>query len=154
MIMPGGPPWYHGKIRGFGYRLTFPRQKILEILSKSSGHLSAEDIYHKAHKAHPGLGLTTVYRTLELLVNARLVFKFDFGDGKSRYELARGPGAESHHHHLICNGCQRVINYSEIADKEKKMLKDAKKDLSRKYKFDIYSHQVHFYGLCQNCKNT
>ena len=44
--MPYGPPWYHGKIRGFGYRLTLPRQKILEVLSRSSKHLSAEEIYH------------------------------------------------------------------------------------------------------------
>ncbi len=150
--MPGGSPWYHGKIRRFGYRLTFPRQKILEVLSRSSKHLSAEEIYHRTHRIYPGVGLTTIYRTLELLVNAGLVFKFDFGDGRSRYELSKGPGATIHHHHLICTNCQRVIDYTEIAKREKKMLHDIERELSKKYKFDIHSHQIHLYGLCDKCK--
>jgi len=150
--MPYGPPWYHGKIRGFGYRLTLPRQKILEVLSRSSKHLSADEIYHKVHRIYPGVGLTTVYRTLELLVNAGLVFKFDFGDGRSRYELTKGPGVNSCHHHLICNRCQRVIDYTETAEREKELFEDIEKELSKKYRFKIQNHQIRFYGLCDKCR--
>ncbi len=149
--MVGGPPWWHGKFAGYGYRMTVPRQAILSTLSKSKKHLSAEDIYLSVHKAYPGIGLTTVYRTLELLVRMGLVFKFDFGDGRSRYELAEGPNT-NHHHHLVCRGCGRIIDYSELVDEETKILKQIGQTLSKKYDFSIDSHQIHFLGLCNKCK--
>ena len=74
--MPGGSPWCHTKFRGCGYRLTVPRQAILDVLTKTSKHLSAEDVYLAVHKLHPAVGLTTVYRTLELLTQMGMVFKF------------------------------------------------------------------------------
>ena len=40
-----GPPWWGGRFRGCGYRITVPRQAILDVLSKTKEHLSAEDIY-------------------------------------------------------------------------------------------------------------
>ena len=150
--MPRGPTWYQAKFKGYGYRWTLPRQKILEVLNKSNKHLSAEDIYHKVHEVYPMVGLTTVYRTLDLLVNADLVFKFDFGDGRTRYELTKGRRDISHHHHLICTNCQRVIDYTEFAKREKRLLSNIKEELSRKHKFEIHTHQVHFYGLCDRCR--
>jgi len=94
----GGPvKWWHGEFRGCGYRITIPRQTILQVLDESKEHLSAEDIYLKVHSIYPAIGLTTVYRTLDLLINMGLIFKFDFGDGRARYELARGTKEPSHH---------------------------------------------------------
>ena len=74
--------------------MTAPREAILSVLNKTSKHLSAEDVYMAVHKIYPTVGLTTVYRTLELLVHMGLVFKFDFGDGRARYELSKGPKGE------------------------------------------------------------
>jgi Fur family ferric uptake transcriptional regulator len=147
-----GPPWWHGKIRGCGYRLTVPRQAILDVLSKTSQHLSAEDIYLTVHKVYPAIGLTTVYRTLELLVQTGMVFKFDFGDGRARYELSEGPGSIGHHHHLVCTGCGRIIDYRDFIDEEIELLKQTEKGLSRKYKFKITNHLIQFYGLCEKCQ--
>ena len=111
-----GPPWWDGRFRGCGYRMTVPRQSILDVLSKTSKHLSAEDVYMAVHKIYPNVGLTTVYRTLELLVQMGLVFKFDFGDKRARYELTEGPKGARHHHHLICTACGRVVDYTFIVD--------------------------------------
>ena len=149
--MPGGCPWWNSRFAGRGYRLTVPRQAILNILNKSKEHLSAEDIYMAVHRVYPGIGLATVYRTLELLVRMGLVFKFDFGDGKSRYELSEGLN-KNHHHHLVCTGCGRIIDYSELVDEEIKVLKRIEKTISKKYNFEINSHQIHFLGLCAKCR--
>jgi Fur family ferric uptake transcriptional regulator len=148
-----GPPWLQGKFRGCGYRLTVPRQAILDVLSKTIKHLSAEDIYLEVHKVYPAIGLTTVYRTLELLVRTGLVFKFDFGDGRARYELSEGPKSIGHHHHLVCTGCGRIIDYTDFINEEIELLKQTEKGLSRKYKFKITNHLIQFYGLCYKCKN-
>lgn len=157
--MPGrccgrGPGWWHGRFRGYGYRLTLARQAILDVLAGTSKHLSAEEIYFQVHKIHPGSGLSTVYRTLELLVQVGLVFKFDFGDGRARYEIIRGEeGKDRHHHHLVCMSCKRVIDYTDFVDDEIELLKKTEENLSRKYDFKIMKHIVQFYGLCDRCKS-
>ncbi len=148
--MPG-PPWCYGRFREAGFRLTLPRQVILDILTQNPRHLSAEEVFLLVHKNYPGIGLATVYRTLDLLTQMGLVFKFDFGDGRSRYELA-DETMKVHHHHLVCTRCARIINYSDLAEKEKKFIKELEAELSKKYKFKINSHQLHFYGLCEKCQ--
>lgn len=114
----------HGRFRGHGYRLTLSRQAILNVLSKTTKHLSAEEIYHEVHKIYPSSGLSTIYRTLELLIQLRMIHKFDFGDGRARYELNRGSENKNyHHHHLVCINCQKVINYTDFIDDEVELLK-------------------------------
>ena len=146
-----GSPWCRGRFRDAGFRLTLPRQAILNVFIQNPKHLSAEEVFLLLHKDYPGIGLATVYRTLDLLTQMGLIFKFDFGDGRSRYELA-DETIKAHHHHLICTRCGRIIDYSDFAEKEKKFIKELETELSKKYKFKISSHQVHFYGLCEECQ--
>ena len=148
-----GPPWWHGRFRGCGHRMTAPRQSILDVLSRTTKHLSAEDVYMAVHKIYPNVGLTTVYRTLELLVQMGLVFKFDFGDRRARYELSEGPKGARHHHHLVCTDCCRVVDYTDFIDEEVELLNQTEKGLSRKYNFEITNHLIQFYGLCDSCRS-
>lgn len=148
-----GAPWLHGKFRGCGYRLTVGREAILDVLSKFKGHLSAEDIYMKVHSQYPNIGLTTVYRTLDVLSNLGMIYRLDFGDGRARYELAEGPEGTSHHHHLICTNCNKVVDYTDFIDEEVELLSETEKGLSKKYDFRITNHIIQFYGLCGKCGN-
>jgi Fur family ferric uptake transcriptional regulator len=146
-----GKRW-HREFRGGGYRITIPRQIILQVLDESKKHLSAEDIFLKVHQIYPTIGLTTVYRTLELLVGMGLVFKFDFGDGRARYELCRGDDSSAHHHHLVCTNCGRIIDYAEFIEEELELINKTKQELEKKYGFEIRNHTLQFYGLCKRCK--
>ncbi|MFC1674963.1 Fur family transcriptional regulator [Candidatus Omnitrophota bacterium] len=146
------PHWWHGHFRGCGHRITVGRGAVLDVLAKSEKHLSAEDIYMKVHSICPNIGLTSVYRTLELLEGMGLVFKFDFGDGRARYELAKGPKGELHHHHLVCTECGRVVDYTDFIEDEVELLNKTKKGLSKKYNFKINNHLIQFYGLCDKCR--
>lgn len=146
-----GQGWWHGKLRGCGYRLTLGREAILDTLSKSEAHLSAEDIYMKIHSKYPNVGLTTVYRTLDVLSDLGMVYKLDFGDGRARYEFAEGPKGAHHHHHLVCTNCNRVIDYTDFIDDEIELLNQTEKGLSKKYNFKIENHLIQFYGLCEKC---
>ena len=148
-----GVPWWHESFRDRGYRLTAPRQAVMNILSKTSDHLSAEDVYFKLHRIDPSIGLTTIYRTLELLVKMGLASKFDFGDGRSRYELSDGPGGLKHHHHLVCTSCGRIIDYTDYIEDELELLKQTEEGLSRKFNFKITNHIIQFYGLCDKCRS-
>ncbi len=143
--------WIENRFRGRGLRWTFPRQIILRKLSRQSRHISVDELYFNIHREYPGIGLTTIYRTLEILHNLGLVQRYDFGDGKTRYELSQGPGI-IHHHHLVCNKCGKIIDYTEMLAEEKELTGKLQANLSKKYDFDIKTHQIHFYGLCNECK--
>ena len=104
------------------------------------------------HKKYPDIGLTTVYRTLNLLTQIGLVLKFDFGDGKARYELSSGSEKEGHHHHLVCTKCNKVIDYKDFIEEEEKLFKKTEKVLSENYNFEITDHLVRFYGLREECR--
>ncbi|RKY39512.1 MAG: transcriptional repressor [Candidatus Omnitrophota bacterium] len=143
-------PWWQARFRGCGYRWTLGREAILEVLSKSEEHLSAEDIYLRVHPKYPNIGLTTIYRTLDILTDMGLVWKFDFGDGRARYELIEG-SKKMHHHHLICKGCNRIVDYTEFIEEEKELVKKMQNSLSKKYNFKITSHIIQFYGFCSKC---
>ena len=153
--MPGkrhGCQWWHEEFKGRGFRITAAREAILEVLSGAAEHLSAEDVYLGVHANYPNIGLTTVYRTLELLVLVGLVYKLDFGDGRARYELAQGPGHIGHHHHLVCTKCSLVVDYTDFIDREIELPTLTEKGLSEKFGFTITNHLIQFYGLCPKCR--
>ena len=141
------------KFKRKGHRLTVPRKAILSLLSRTDNHPSVEEIYFDVHKDYPPIGITTVYRTLDLLVSWSVVRKFDFGEGKARYELIDHPNGLGHHHHLICGSCKTIINYTDFIDKEVELISKLEKRLSRKFNFKINSHVIDFYGVCNECSS-
>ena len=143
---------WRGAIKGCGRRMTVPREIIISVLSDATEHLSAEDIYFRIHETNPAIGLTTVYRTLELLTQMRVLNKFDFGDKRSRYELTDQYSDKKHHHHLVCTKCGRIVDYSDFAEGEACSIACTEKELSKKYDFTISSHHLSFFGTCPDCK--
>ena len=148
--MPLVPKWKQ-RFKGEGFRWTITRKAILDFLSKTSKHMSAQEIYDSLLKLYPGIGLSTVYRTLDLLSRIGLVNKLNIGEGKSRYEYR--PGEESTpHHHLICTNCGRIIDYSDFLDEELILIGKIEKNLARKHNFVVKNHNIDFYGLCKDCR--
>ncbi|NQT26460.1 transcriptional repressor [candidate division KSB1 bacterium] len=145
-------PWWQDRLNDAGFRLTNPRELVLGILRETDKHLSAEDLYVKALQKNPSIGLTTVYRTLDLFTQIGIAQKFDFGDGKARYELANNPLKKAHHHHMVCLKCKSIIDYSDFMKEELELMKKTEKALSKKHKFKIMYHIIHFYGICNSCR--
>jgi Fur family transcriptional regulator, ferric uptake regulator len=134
-----------------GYRFTQLREFILDVLKNKKGHLSVEDIYSNLVKKCSGVNLTTVYRNLEILVELGIVEKFDFGDGRARFELINELNQEDEcgHHHLVCKICGKIIDFEcSSVDKHKSEIEA----VENKYNFKIEEHLVQFRGLCSKCK--
>ncbi|MDI6870687.1 MAG: Fur family transcriptional regulator [Bacillota bacterium] len=127
------------------YRLTPQRALILRLLFEHQGeHLSAEELHALVGRTNPEVGLATVYRTLELLTELRVLQAVDLGDGRARYELA---GEDRHsHHHLLCLSCGRV---EEVRDD---LLERLEQSVEAEHGFAILDHQVKFVGLCRECR--
>ncbi len=143
--------WWRNRLFQAGYRLTTPREIIINILYDTEKHLSAEDIYVKALTVNPSIGLTTVYRTLDMFEKVGVVQRFDFGDGKARFELTTSPDSSGHHHHLVCMKCKKIINYDDFVEEELELMQKTERELSKKHNFKIMHHIIHFYGLCEKC---
>jgi len=144
--------WWQQRLCDSGFRLTNPREVVIRILKNTDKHLSAEDIYIEAIKSRPPVGLTSIYRTLDLFTQIGVVQKFDFGDGRARYELTNNPIKKDHHHHLVCIKCKTIIDYTDFLNEELELMKKTEQALSEKHHFKILHHTIHFYGLCSNCR--
>ena len=142
--------WRH-RFRGQFSRWTLAREAVLDLLSRTSKHMSVKEIYNALFKAYPGIGLSTVYRTLGLLLRSGFLNKIDIGDGQSRYEFKSGEKDE-HHHHLICRNCGKIVDYSDFLDEELDLIRKTEKNLARKYNFIVQDHNIEFYGLCKYCQ--
>ncbi len=114
------------RFRECGLKWTQTRQAIIDLLHSKKGHLSAEEIFIEVKKLYPGIGLATVYRTLELLTELGILRKFDFKDGRARYEFIAGKETVEHYH-LVCRICGKIIDYEVDLEKQQDPLKDLKK---------------------------
>jgi len=136
---------------GKGSRITLPRRVIIDFFHKNRGHFTADDVYAKILAQYPGIGIATVYRTLNTLFEQGILERFDFDDGKAKYELSQGHTGYRHHHHMICPNCGKVIEYDDFEDEEKKFVDKISERLKNKYGFEIKKHIVYFRGICSDC---
>lgn len=127
------------------YKLTPQREATVRVLLENEqDHLSAEDVYLLVKEKAPEIGLATVYRTLELLSELKVVDKINFGDGVSRYDLRR-EGAHHFHHHLVCIECGAVDEIQED------LLGEVEKVVERRWHFKVMDHRLTFHGICHRC---
>lgn len=134
------------RLQNSGYKLTTQREAILKvILENQDEHLSCDEIYGIVGNDYPELGIATVYRTLQLFEKIGIVYKLNFDDGCSRYELIVD-SKEHQHHHLICLDCGKVIEVKlDLLD----VLED---EIEKEENFTIVDHNLKFYGYCNRCK--
>ena len=123
-----------------GYRLTPQRTMVWDVLRSQQSHLSAEQICTRVQETFPNVNLSTVYRTLELLVALGLVRETCLGPGTRLFEVEE----DVPHHHLVCEGCGTVIHvHDEDLDGLGDTLKAAKLFTLR---------EATLFGYCSTCR--
>lgn len=127
------------KYKDIGMKLTPQRLAVLEFLEGNKSHPSAEDIYRAVKEKYPTMSFATVYNILEALKERGLVQELNIDPQKKRFD----PDT-SHHHHLICTGCGKVIDIS--LEQTPEISEEALGG------FEIQKVHLELYGLCQDCK--
>lgn len=122
-------------------RTTKARTIIVSIINSAHTPLDAASILEQVQHRDSSVNRATVFRNLNSLTEAGEVKKVDFGEGKSRYEMAG-----HHHHHLICTEC-KSIEAVDICRAEKLV-----QDEADKKGFRVTSHQLEYFGLCSKCQ--
>ena len=123
-----------------GIKPTYQRLKILEYMSKNMNiHPTVEMIYEKLIDDIPTLSLTTVYNTLNTLLEKGLVYGVTITGTETRYDFNTSP-----HHHFLCRKCGQIIDI------------DVKCPFAEGRKKATAGHRIeevhgYFKGICKDC---
>jgi Fur family ferric uptake transcriptional regulator len=129
------------RLRSRGLRATTARRAVLaEIVAAGTDHLTAEALAQRLQRDHPGIHLSTVYRTLDALTDAGILAVARFHDEPVTYHLA-----DDHHHHAVCTSCGATLELP--AD----LLDPVRRRLARDHGFVADPHHLTITGRCAAC---
>ena len=129
-------------LRQRGVRITPQREMILDALAHGSGHMTAEEIYDQVKEHTKVINIATVYRTLDLLVEAGLASRANLWDGRLVYATSQhGP-----HLHLVCRSCGTTV------DADSSLLSSFVTQVKEQYQFLADWQHLSLQGTCQACQ--
>jgi len=132
-------------LRKAGLKVTLPRMKILELLSRSENrHVTAEDVYKTLLDMGEDIGLATVYRVLTQFEGAGIVQRHYFEGNQSVFELAEG----EHHDHMVCLKCGAIEEFVDST------IEQRQETIAAERGFEVSDHSLILYGRCRECRNV
>jgi Fur family ferric uptake transcriptional regulator len=123
--------------------VTGPRQAILDVLRRHPRPLRIKEI--RALLGPGDCDLATIYRSVQLLQRMGMVKRVDLGGRGACFELL-AEGDDGHHHHLVCTGCQEVLELDHC------LLHAVEEGIARASGFKRVTHRLEFFGLCPRCQ--
>ena len=122
-------------------RSSRQRDAVQESLSASDAFLSAQDLYAAMRERGNPIGLATVYRALQGMVEDDEVDVLRTDDGEAVYRRC----SPSHHHHLVCRRCGRSV---EVAGHD---VEAWAAEVAAEHGFTAPDHVVEVFGTCAPC---
>lgn len=124
------------ELKNAGLKVTHPRLKVLEILTRAEPHhLSAEDVYKQLIGADASVGLATVYRVLTQFEAAGIVERHNFDDGHAVYEVSRNV----HHDHMVDVDTGRVLEF--VNDR----IETLQREIAAEHGYELVDHELVLY---------
>jgi Fe2+ or Zn2+ uptake regulation protein len=142
MNLPDPTPDWLTRLQENGYRLTAPRQAVVEIIATSQHLLTPYAVFERARARAPKLGLVTVYRTVEKLEELGLIQRVHQPSGCHAFVAAFA----GHQHLLICQDCGRVEYFS--GDKLEPLMSHVGSESG----YHIQDHWLQLFGVCAGCQ--
>lgn len=133
---------FAGFLRSRGLRLTASRRRVLRRIFAIHDHFTAEDLLGRLRRAGIRASKATVYRTLTLLIDCRLLNAYDFGEGARYFEHVFG---HRQHDHLFCVVCKDIEEFRD------ERIDEVKEQVARHFRFSPLSHVLSIFGLCRTC---
>lgn len=127
-----------------GVRATRQRAAIAALLENVDEFRSAQELHDELRRRGEGIGLTTVYRTLQQMAAAGVVDTLRTDTGESVYRRC----SEDHHHHLVCRACGSTV---EVQGGD---VETWTADIARQHGFSDVSHTIEIFGVCGQCAAT
>ena len=123
-------------------RGTRQAEALASVLGSLPGFLSAQQIHAELRRRGERIGLTTVYRHLQVLSEDGQLDTIRDSGGETRYRRCR---SETHHHHLICRQCGTSVEV------EGRPVEQWAEKVAAESGFTAVDHTVELFGLCPRC---
>lgn len=130
------------RLRQRGFRLTPQREMVLLVLHQMGRPATAEEIFERVAQKSASVELSTVYRTLDLMLEMHMVALIMPDDHQRLFELQ---GSEGDHLHLVCRGCGKIVG---VTLEDVQPLVSA---LQASAQFTIDLNNLTIPGLCAAC---
>ena len=137
---PAGP-----RARGTRVRGTRQAEALSAALDSLSGFCSAQQIHAEMRRHGESIGLTTVYRHLQVLSEDGQLDTIRDAGGETLYRRCR---SEAHHHHLICRQCGTSVEV------EGRVVEQWAEKVAAEAGFTVMDHTVELSGLCPRCSGS
>jgi Fe2+ or Zn2+ uptake regulation protein len=145
-LTPGSVAGWLDRLHENGYRLTAPRQAVVDVVARSRYVLNPLEVFDQARQRYAKLGLVTVYRTLDKLEEVGLLQRVHQPSGCQGFIAAfRG-----HQHMLICQGCGRV----EIFGGDLEKIADLLAEVEKTSGYTVQEHWLQLFGVCSECRGN
>lgn len=134
-------------IRKAGYKYTNPRRLVAEVLeAHRHQHLSANEVWEAVKQIDRTIGRMSVYRALEMFTEVGYIRPASQNSSDARNGIIYVVMQDGHHHHMVCQQCNRVIEFEDCG------LEQLVRTLEDKYQFVVEGHLLEFFGLCSDCQ--
>jgi Fur family transcriptional regulator, ferric uptake regulator len=122
-------------------RTTRQRAAVAALLNEGEDFYTAQKVHELLKRRGEQVGLTTVYRSLQILADAGEVDVLRTSDGETAYRRC----SQEHHHHLVCRGCGRTIEVAGPA------IERWARTIATNNGFTDVSHTLEIFGTCPTC---
>ena len=120
---------------------TRQQAAVAELLERCNDFTSAQTVHARLREAGEGVGLATVYRTLQSMVEAGTVDVLRTDEGEAVYRAC----STHHHHHLVCRTCGRTV---EVEGPTVEAWTDR---VAAEHGFSDVTHNLEIFGTCGDC---
>jgi Fur family transcriptional regulator, ferric uptake regulator len=131
------------RLRAASGRSGGARRAVVDFLARQDCCLTVQEVYDGVRGEGARIGIASVYRAVEGLVEAELVQRVDLGDGIARFERT---DPADHHHHLVCADCGKVEPFADPG------LEAALERVAGGRGYDVAAHEVVLRGACEDCR--